>query len=219
MNHQRPSISQPLIKGLYAITPDLSDTLDLVRRVQRALSGGASVVQYRNKAADATLRLQQAKVLRMLTREFAVPLIVNDDAQLAVAADADGVHLGATDGVLDAARALLGEHKIIGVSCYNQMLLAQEAERAGADYVAFGAFHPSGTKPAAVIADMALLREAHAGLSLPLVAIGGITTHNGLPLVRAGAHALAVITALFDAENIEAVAQEFSRLFIRDAAP
>lgn len=206
------------IHGLYAITPDCVDTADLLRRARLALSGGARVLQYRNKAADAALRLTQAVALRELTREFAATFIVNDDAKLAQRVDADGVHLGAADGELEAARALLGKHKIIGVSCYNRASLAQKAVAEGADYVAFGAFFPSATKPDAVKADLELLRQAHAELGAPIVAIGGITAQNGAALAEAGADALAVITALFEARNIEAAAQDFENLFIRKTA-
>ncbi len=208
----------PCINGLYAITPDCADTADLLRRARLALAGGASVLQYRNKAADAALRLTQASALRELTREFAVPLMVNDDARLAAQVDADGVHLGATDGGLDAARTVLGERKIIGISCYNRISLARDAVGAGADYVAFGAFFPSGVKPAAVATDAGLLRRARAELNVPLVAIGGITAQNGVSLVQAGADALAVISAVFDAADILVAAQDFSKLFIRDSA-
>ena len=201
------------ISGLYAITPDCADTEDLLRRVQLALAGGARVLQYRNKLADRRLRLAQASALRELAREFAVPFIVNDDVHLAAQVDADGVHLGATDSGLDAARAVLGKHRIIGISCYNRISLARDAVSAGADYVAFGAFFPSGVKPAAVAADVGLLRQARAELAVPLVAIGGISAQNGASLVQAGADALAVISALFDAADIQAVAQAFSKLF------
>ena len=203
------------IHGLYAITPDCADTADLLRCVRLALEGGASVLQYRNKPADAVLRLAQAAALRALTREFAVPFIVNDDVLLAKQVDADGVHLGAMDGSLDAARDVLGKRKIIGVSCYNRLSLARNAVVAGADYVAFGAFFPSGVKPGAVAADAGLLREARAELAVPLVAIGGITAQNGVALVQDGADALAVISALFDAADIRAAAQDFSKLFTR----
>ena len=131
------------IHGLYAITPDLPDTVELVRRVRLALQGGAHVLQYRNKTANATLKLAQAQALRQLSREFKTTFIVNDDAQLAVQVDADGVHLGGEDGSLAEARALLGNSGIIGVSCYNRLSLAHEAVRQGADYVAFGAFFSS----------------------------------------------------------------------------
>lgn len=207
----------PCINGLYAITPDCADTADLLRRVRLALAGGARVLQYRNKPANAVLRLAQASALRALTREFAVPFIVNDDALLAQQVGADGVHLGAMDGSLYAARSVLGGRKIIGVSCYNRLPLAQEAAEAGADYVAFGAFFPSGIKPDAVVADTGLLRQARAGLAVPLVAIGGITAQNGASLIESGADALAVISALFDAADITATAQEFSKLFTQEA--
>jgi len=201
------------IKGLYAITPESADTSDLLRRVQLALAGGARVLQYRHKTADGALRLTQAQALRELTRQFSVPLIINDDVQLAAQVNADGVHLGASDVALATARAALGKQKIIGVSCYNRASLALMATEAGADYVAFGAFFPSSVKPDAAKADVALLRRMRAELKVPLVAIGGITVQNGAELIEAGADALAVISALFDAADIQAAAQDFSKLF------
>jgi len=202
------------IKGLYAITPDSADTPELLHRTRLVLSGGASVLQYRNKSADAALRLEQATALRELTREFSVSFIVNDDAQLAAQVDAEGVHLGKTDGELKAARALLGAGKIIGISCYNQLFLAKEAVAAGADYVAFGAFYPSTVKPYAVRVEIELLRQARAQFAAPLVAIGGITVQNASALLEAGADSLAVISAVFDADNCKVAAQDFSRFFI-----
>ena len=202
-----------VIKGLYAITPESADSADLQRRVRQALLGGARVVQYRSKSADAALRLGQAQALRGLTREYGATFIVNDDAQLAAAVDADGVHLGVTDGGIAAARALLGVDKLIGASCYNQLALAREAVHAGADYVAFGAFFTSSTKPEAVVAQLQLLHEARRVLDVPVVAIGGITATNGAQLVQAGADALAVITALFEAADVELAARELATLF------
>lgn len=201
-----------VIKGLYAITPDSADTPELLRKVRLALQGGARVLQYRNKTAGAVLHLQQARALRQLTREFAAVFIVNDDAQLAAEVDADGVHLGGEDGSVAAARALLGETKIIGVSCYNRPPLAVEAVQAGADYVAFGAFFPSSVKPEAVQAEPELLVWARRELAVPLVAIGGVTHDNGATLLRSGADALAVISAVFDAEDVQSSAQKFSTL-------
>jgi len=203
------------IHGLYAITPDLADTDKLLQYVRLALQGGAHVLQYRNKAADAALRLQQALALRELTRQFCATFIVNDDAQLAAQIDADGVHLGCDDGSVAAARALLGSEKIIGVSCYNRASLAHEAVKHGADYVAFGAFFSSSVKPEAVQADVQLLKSVQGELSVPIVAIGGITQRNGASLIEAGADALAVITALWNAPDIRASAQGFSTLFSR----
>jgi thiamine-phosphate pyrophosphorylase len=207
--------AKPGIEGLYAVTPDIPDTNELLRRVCLALQGGARVLQYRNKSADAALKLAQAQALRQLAREFKSIFLVNDDAQLAVQVDADGVHLGGEDGSVASARALLGDLKIVGVSCYNRLSLAHAAVQQGADYVAFGAFFSSSVKPGAVKADPALLPTARKELSVPIVAIGGITQLNGSALIEAGADALAVISALFDAPDIEVAARKFSKLFSR----
>jgi len=173
------------------------------------------MLQYRNKIADAGLQLRQALALRQHTHEFDIPFIVNDDAALARQVDADGVHLGGEDGSVGAARALLGEAKLIGVSCYNRAPLALAAVQQGGDYVAFGAFFPSSVKPEAVKAEVSMLREARPEIHAPIVAIGGITQQNGAELVRAGADSLAVISALWDATDIEASAKQFSTLFSR----
>jgi thiamine-phosphate pyrophosphorylase len=207
--------AKPGIEGLYAVTPDILDTDELLRRVRLALQGGAGVLQYRNKSAGADLKLRQANALRALTQEFDTTFIVNDDAQLAAQVDADGVHLGGDDGSVAKARALLGRQKIIGVSCYNRALLAQEAVKQGADYVAFGAFFASSVKPGAVKAELSLLQTSRQEFRVPIVAIGGITRVNGNALIEAGADALAVISALFEAADIEVAAHEFSTLFSR----
>lgn len=198
------------LRGLYAITPDCNDTADLLHRVRWALAGGVHVLQYRNKLANTTLQHEQALALRGLTREFGAVFIVNDDAQLAAKVDADGVHLGADDGEVAAARTLLGAAKLIGVSCYNRAELARQAVAAGADYVAFGAFFSSRVKPEAVRAEPELLRQDY---GVPVVAIGGITLENGGVLIEAGADALAVISAVFAASDVQQAAQDFSKLF------
>ena len=200
------------ISGLYAITPDEPDTVELLRKVKLALLGGALVLQYRNKAADKALRLEQAAALRELTSEFDVPLIINDDVTLAQRVAADGVHLGGSDGSLADARAELGRGKLIGMSCYNRLALAHEAVSEGADYVAFGSFFASTVKPDAVAATPDLLRQAHREIAVPLVAIGGITLHNGAQLFEAGADALAVISAVFSAKDIQGAARQFANL-------
>lgn len=201
------------IRGLYAITPDSDDTEGLARRVRSALAGGARLIQYRNKSADGHTHLAQARALLSLCREFGVPLIINDHVDLALKIGADGVHLGSEDGSIPDARRMLGTEKILGVSCYNRLDLAQEAARCGADYVAFGSFFPSGVKPGAVAADLDLVRRAKAEQSLPVVAIGGIDAQNGGALVECGADALAVISAVFSAPDIEAAARRLANLF------
>jgi thiamine-phosphate pyrophosphorylase len=206
-----PSLSAR-INGLYAITPDEQDTADLLHKVRLVLSGGARVLQYRNKVADAALRLEQASALRELTHEFSVPLVINDDVVLAQQVGADGVHLGGEDGSVAAARAVLGKDKLVGVSCYNRADLAHQAVQQGADYVAFGSFFASSVKPDAVVASPDLLRQARREIGVPLVAIGGITTGNAGQLLEAGANALAVISAVFSAPDIRDAARQFSTL-------
>lgn len=200
------------ISGLYAITPEEDNTAVLLQRVSQALQGGVRVLQYRNKLGCTALRLEQAGALRELTREYDVPLIINDDASLALKVDADGVHLGFEDGSVSAARATLGSSKIIGVSCYNRLDLAREAVSLGADYIAFGAFFASAIKPSAPVASIELLQQARREIELPLVAIGGITAENGAQLLAAGATALAVISALFGADDIQHAARQFANL-------
>lgn len=197
----------PFPRGLYAVTPDIADT-DLLREmVQGCLEGGARVVQYRNKVAPAKLRNQQAQALLPLCRAFQVPLIINDDVKLCLALDADGVHIGKTDGDVAAIRRRIGADKILGVSCYNQFALAQHAHAAGADYVAFGACFASATKPLAVKAELNLFQQAQQH-GLCAVGIGGIQLDNAAPLIAGGAHAIAVIQALFASQQRDQIRQQ-----------
>jgi thiamine-phosphate pyrophosphorylase len=199
--------------GLYAITPDIRSTRALVSQVTASLIGGVRFVQYRNKEAAPELRSEQALALKAACEEHGAFLIVNDHVELALEADADGVHLGAADESVEIARHELGEHKVIGVSCYNRLDLARAAQERDADYVAFGSFYPSHVKPDAVHAPLALLREAKRKIDIPIVAIGGITLQNAGELVGAGADALAVITALFAAPDITSAARDFISLY------
>ena len=201
------------IRGLYAVTPDELDTDCLVRKVGMALAGGAHAVQYRNKLAGAALRREQAAALLALCRTARTPFIVNDELDLAESLDADGLHLGRDDKPIDVARARLGRNKLLGASCYDRLALAVAACDAGADYVAFGSAYASGTKPGAVRAPLSLYREAKVRLACPVVAIGGITIENAPGLVDAGADAVAVISALFDAPSVESRAREFAGMF------
>ncbi len=171
------------------------------------------MLQYRNKTASAVLRLEQAQALRQLCAEFHVPLIINDHLDLALAVDAGGLHLGADDGDIAAARAQLGPGKLLGASCYDRIELAQKAVAAGADHIAFGSFFASSVKPGAVRPPPDLISRAKIEFRLPVVAIGGITPHNAPQLIAAGADAVAVISALFNAADIAAAAQEFRTLF------
>lgn len=206
-------MTRPAIDGLYAITPDIGDTSSLINIAQQCLAGGARLIQYRNKTASAALRLEQAHSLAGLCRQFQVPLIINDHLDLAVEVNADGVHLGGEDCSIFEARRVLGAGKIVGASCYNRLELAFEAEREGADYVAFGAFFASATKPEAVTASMDLLRHGRTTLHLPMVAIGGITPDTAAGLIQAGATAVAVSSGLFGVSNIQSAAASFAGLF------
>jgi len=202
------------LRGLYAITAgDTVTALGLTEQVARAIAGGACVIQYRDKSGDPIKRLAEATALSRLCREHGVPLLINDDVALAAQVGAAGVHLGRDDADLAEARARLGDDAIIGVSCYNQFELAEHAAATGADYVAFGSFFASPTKPEAVPADPALLQRARHELHLPAVAIGGITPENGRALIAAGAAMLAVISGVFGAADIQAAARRYADLF------
>lgn len=202
-----------LPRGLYAITPDWLETRRLISAVEQAIAGGAVVLQYRNKIADSTLRLQQATALADLCQQARIPLIINDDVDLAWQVNAAGVHLGGTDGDLRAARQKLGMTKIIGASCYADLANAQPAIAAGASYVAFGAAFASSTKPHAPTAPIHLYRTAVATLSVPVVAIGGISPDNAVPLIDAGVNNLAVIGGLFEHDDIANTAAHFTALY------
>jgi thiamine-phosphate pyrophosphorylase len=200
------------IRGLYAITPEESSTERLLEKVREALEGGARILQYRNKESDQVYRLWQADALASLARAREAIFIVNDSIELALATRADGVHLGKEDGSVAAARKALPD-KIIGVSCYNDLNRAIEAQEEGADYVAFGSAFLSSTKPDAVHASFALYQNAIHRLSIPVVAIGGITMENAKKLVTSGVDAIAVISGLFDTDNVRFAAEYFSGLF------
>ncbi len=192
------------LRGLYAITPQAGD---LERKVRLALDGGIALLQYRSKARG---HAQAGAIVRM-GRDYGVPVIINDDVELALELDAAGAHLGRDDGDLPAARRRLGA-RILGASCYNQLARARDAVQAGADYIAFGSVFASPTKPHAVRAPLSLFGEAKA-LGVPLAAIGGITLENAPQLIAAGADLLAVISDLFDAPDIRARARAYGKLF------
>ncbi len=202
--------------GLYAIADtQYLDDAHLLPAVGEAITGGARIIQYRDKSHDTLTRLAQAKKISALCRQHGVLFIINDDVALAKESQADGVHLGREDAALTQAREQLGPQAIIGVSCYNDLARAEAAEKQGADYVAFGRFFPSRTKPQAVQASLVLLREAKRKLHIPVVAIGGITPENGASLIAAGADALAVIEGVFGQADVRAAAERYARLFTK----
>ncbi|MGY6216250.1 thiamine phosphate synthase [Methylolobus aquaticus] len=198
-------------RGLYVITRDGEPHEALTASVTSALKGGAAVVQLREKRPSE--RARKASLLSGICREFNVPLIINDDAELAASIGADGVHLGREDVSITEARALLGARSIIGISCYDSLARAEDAATQGADYVAFGRFFSSVTKPLASPAHLDTLRAARSRLAVPIVAIGGITKKNGVELIEAGADLLAVVDAVFGENDPETAARNLFSLF------
>lgn len=194
------------LRGLYAITPALDDTALLVRQVGAAIAGGAHAVQYRHKSAPDAQRAEQARALAKLCRSHGTLFIVNDDPRLARDVGADGVHVGEDDGELASVREIVGSDTLIGASAYNDLARARALVAGGADYVAFGSLFPSQVKPGARRASLDLVRSAR-GLSVPLVGIGGIDASNVRSVIDAGAAAVAIITAVFSSNNIEAAAR------------
>ncbi len=208
-------VSTKTLRGLYAITPDDADTSRLLDRVKSVLSAKPALLQYRNKLASPSLQLEQAMPLASLCRNAGVPLIINDDATLALRVGAAGVHLGTEDGAFDDARATLGSNAIIGVSCYGSLMLAQQAASAGANYVAFGSVFASPTKPNATQIGLSLLTEARRSLQIPICAIGGIERRNAGQLIALGVDLVAVISDVFDDSQPALAAMQFGQLFQR----
>lgn len=201
------------LRGLYCLTDNRFTPEDcLLENVEQALRGGARIMQYRDKQSSAATRLEQAQALNQLCREYDALLIINDDVELAAQSGAQGVHLGRDDAALAAARDFLGQQYLIGASCYNQIALAEAAVQSGADYIAFGRFYTSSTKPEAAQADIQLLQQAK-NLGVPVCAIGGITQENAAPLVEAGADMIAVVAGVFDQPDITEAAKHLSSLF------
>jgi thiamine-phosphate pyrophosphorylase len=205
------------LHGLYVITDhDLFASLqsDLRKPVLDAIRGGARIVQYRNKHASNDKKHAEASALLALCEEHDVTLLINDDVELAKQVGAHGVHIGQSDMRCEEAREILGDDKIIGVTCHDKLALALAAEQAGADYVAFGRFFASQTKPSAPPATPEILQQAKQLLSIPVVAIGGITAGNAQILVQYGADMLAVSHSVFAANDISASARQISGLFV-----
>ncbi len=202
------------LHGLYAITDTtLIPPHTLIHAVEQSLKAGARIVQYRDKGHDNARRLDEATQLAHLCQHYSVPLIINDDIELVVRSGAAGVHLGRDDGTIAHARHQLGSQAIIGLSCYNEWPRAVAAQQQGADYIAFGAFFSSTTKPLAKPADAGLLRRAKQELTLPVAAIGGITPERGALLIANGADMLAVVHGLFGQKEIYSAGQRYSELF------
>ena len=202
------------LQGLYAITDEnLISATDFKLNIELALQGGASIIQYRDKSSDPDKRLQQAEIVCSLCQQYQAISIINDDIELARTVGADGVHLGKHDAAISQAKEKLGANSIIGVSCYNDISLAQQAETNGASYVAFGTMFSSSTKPEAVNAGPEIISQAKQKISIPVCVIGGITEKNIHQLVEQGADMAAVISDLFSAKDIRQTAVNISQHF------
>jgi thiamine-phosphate pyrophosphorylase len=201
--------------GLYAITDvALISQVNFVATVDQAIQGGARVIQYRDKSGNQDRRRAQAGALQQLCRSAGIPFIVNDDVELAGDINADGVHLGKGDTSIGRAREVLGATAIIGASCYDSLDSAVSAAANGVDYVAFGSFFPSRTKPHALRANLQMLRQARRALQLPIVAIFGITPANGGALLNAGADILAGNSGVFGCSDVRAAAKSYAYLYL-----
>ena len=205
------------MQGLYLVTPNWDDTDKLLEYTNAALDAGAAMVQYRHKEADPVLRREQGAALLALCRRYNRPLIINDHVALCLTLDADGVHVGGTDASVSEARAALGPSKIVGASCYGELALAHAAARDGASYVAFGGFYPSPVKRYTFVTAPAILDQARAELTLPVVVIGGMTPANAAPLVARGAHMVAAITSIYQAADPGLAVRQFDALFAANA--
>lgn len=205
-----------LQRGVYLVTEHRRITFaDLLSRTESALGAGISALQYRNKQADIRQRLAEAVQLQALCRRHDTPFIINDDVELAIAAGADGVHLGRHDSTCRAARERLGQDRVIGVSCYNDLERAERAAAAGADYIAFGAMYPTASKDGATPADLDTIRAARGRFDIGIAAIGGITPENCGPVLDAGADLLAVIGSIYLADDPARVVEAYNEHLLR----
>jgi len=202
------------MRGLYIVTPDWDDTAKLLDVTEKALRGGAALVQYRHKTATPELRREQAKAIQVLCKRFKRPFIINDFVDLALELDADGVHVGESDEAVAKVRAAVGPNKIVGASCYGDMDLVRKAHRAGASYIAFGGFYPSRIKKYPVTTELDIVAQMKKEIpELPSCAIGGIDLENAVPLVERGIDMISVISSVYFADDPEAAARAFAKMY------
>lgn len=198
---------------LYAVTDRhwLKDGERLYDQVEKALKGGVTFVQLREKDLDENAFLAEAKEIQALCRSWGVPFVINDNVELAVAIDADGVHVGQSDMEAGDVRAMIGPDKILGVSTQT-VEQARAAQARGADYLGVGAVFATGSKADAVEVEHEVVREICQAVDIPAIAIGGITVDNVKELAGSGLSGIAVISAIFGAADIEAAAAKLRAL-------
>ncbi len=202
------------MKGLYIVTPNWNDTEKMVDVTEKALQGGATIVQYRNKDATPELRREQAKAIQAICRKYNVAFIVNDHVDLCIELDADGIHVGESDEAVAAVRAKVGPNKIVGSSCYGEMDRVRAAQKAGASYIALGGFYPSRVKEYPVTTELNIVKQMKEEFpDLPSCAIGGITLENAVPLVERGVDMICVISSVYFQDDPEAAARAFAQFY------
>ncbi|MBS1169825.1 MAG: thiE [Burkholderiaceae bacterium] len=202
------------MKGLYIVTPDWDDTAKLVDVTEKAIKGGAAIVQYRHKTATPEQRREQAKALLAVCKRHNVPFIINDFVDLALELGADGIHVGESDEGVAAVRAKVGPDKIVGSSCYGEIERVRAAQKAGASYIALGGFYPSRVKKYPVTTELDLVKQMKQEFpELASCAIGGIDHENAVPLVERGIDMIAVVSAVYFADDPEAAARAFAAMY------
>lgn len=198
--------------SLYLVTNSSDDTEKFLNTIEEAIKGGTTVVQIREKTADTLDFYNLALKVKEITARYNVPLIVNDRADIALAIDADGVHVGQSDMPCEVTRRLIGEDKILGVSA-STVEEARKAERDGADYIGTGAVFPTKTKDDADSVTKEELRKIVESVDIPVVAIGGISLENAHELSGTGISGLSVVSAIMSSDNPKKSSQELLKIF------
>ena len=202
------------MKGLYIVTPNWDDTEKMVDITEKALQGGAAIVQYRNKDASPELRREQAAAVQAVCKKYGAPFIINDHVDLCLELDADGIHVGENDAAVAAVREQVGPDKIVGSSCYGEMDRVRAAHEAGASYIALGGFYPSRVKEYPVTTELDIVKQMKEEFpDMPSCAIGGITLENAKPLVERGVDMICVISSVYFQDDPEAAAHELAELY------
>ena len=196
------TINQPIIKGIYAITPDQINSEILLKQVKDCCEGGVNVLQYRSKILSWKQRLEQAKEVKKITDDYKIPLIINDDVDICGHLDAFGIHLGKFDENIKNARRVLGHDKYIGLSCYNDIERVEMAIYNEVNYIAMGACFATKTKPKAPTVTLDTLKLVLNKYDIPMVAIGGINLDNISFLKENGIYCFALINSIFSSPDI-----------------
>lgn len=200
-------------KGLYVITEhEQLGFTEVLSRTELILQSGIVALQYRNKFADTRQKLFEARQLQSLCKRYATLFVINDDVELAIELQSDGIHIGREDPGCMTTRSRVGKNMLVGVSCYNDLNLAEAACSCGADYIAFGAMFPTSSKANTSKASPDIIKTAKQRYNLPVVAIGGITPENCRPVLKAGADMLAVISSVYLATDPPSVVNHFNQL-------